>query len=282
MAKSIFRYLRGELNGYYLTNIYRSIDNEVKDIKKFFRQFKSQQFQSDTMEAQTIFNLGRFASIFLPRKPTTESLTSVYMSDSEIVDGVEYSERGLFNKESEKFDFANTAPNPSADINTLATNTRRSSLVGDENPIGFIDEKTDELFDDNGNVKPSKISATPPTDRAYTDFYGNKFLFLADNITTYENLSASLYYELFKALQSIRYNGVSLESLCNVILVLCPNGLVTIDTIEAEEKGRVLYVYYKYNTEVEVTKKEQRVSLLEYIVQIKFKQVILVERGKEE
>lgn len=278
MAKALFRFLRGELNGFYLTNIHNSLNEYSADIKKFFIDFQNQQFELGKISEETLYNLGKFASVFLPRRPVAESRTSLYMTDSHVVDGVEYSERGLFDTDNESFDFVHTSPSiTTPDINTLATEDKRSSLVGDETPTGYISENETNVLDDEGKVRPSKVSDEPPSQGAYSEFYGNQFLFLSEGDVTYEKIAPSLFIELFKALQWIRYNGASIASLARIIGILCPEGLVTVDSIAVSGDGKAVYVYYIYDNTSSVTNKESRLALLQYIVGIKFKQIVLSE-----
>lgn len=277
MAKEFFRFLRGELNGFYITQINSALNKFVQDVKEFVLEFNAQQFNS-TMNSTTLFNLGKFAGIFLPRLSSSESRTGFRLSDSNIVDGVEYSERGLFNTDTETFEYKHTNQNPDLpDINTLSTEKLRSSLIGNESVKGYISANETDVLDDNGLVRPEKVLASPPEGEAYNNFYGNNFMFLAEVITTYENLSPSLYYDLFVVLQWIRYNGASVESLCTVIKTLCPNGLVLINRIEVSSDETRLIVYYKYNENADVNLKAQRIYLLQYIVDIKFLSVVLTE-----
>lgn len=278
MAKALFRFLRGELNGFYLTNIHNSLNEYSADIKKFFIDFQNQQFELGKISEDTLYNLGKFASVFLPRRPVAESRTSLYMTDSHVVDGVEYSERGLFDTDNESFDFVHTSPSiTSPDINTLATEDKRSSLVGDETPTGYISENEINVLDDEGKVRHSKVLPEPPSQGAYSEFYGNQFLFLSEGDVTYEKIAPSLFIELFKALQWIRYNGASIASLARIIGILCPEGLVTVDSIAVSGDGKAVYVYYIYDNTSSVTNKESRLALLQYIIGIKFKQIVLSE-----
>ena len=279
MSKEFFRFLRGELNGFYITQINSALNKFVQDVKEFVLEFNTQQF-NPTMNSTTLFNLGKFAGIFLPRLSSSESRTGFRLSDSNIVDGVEYSERGLFNTDTETFEYKHTNQNPDLpDINTLSTEKLRTSLLGDESVKGYISANETDVLDDNGLVRPEKVLSKPPEGEAYNNFYGNNFMFLADVITTYENLSPSLYYDLFVVLQWIRYNGASVESLCTVIKTLCPNGLVLINRIEVSADETRLIVYYKYNENADVNLKAQRIYLLQYIVDIKFLSVVLTEEG---
>lgn len=224
MAKAFFRWLRGELNGFYLTNINNALNETSKDIKDFLSEFKAQQFEHGKITDKNLYGLGKFAGIFLPRLTEVESITSLRMADSHIENGTEYSERGLFNTEQENFSFF--LAEDVDDINKLATPTLRSSMVGDEAPIGYISSEETNLLDDNGLVRREKVLSTPPTGVAYSEYYGDEFMLLSEATTTYTNLAPALYMELFKALQWIRYNGVSIKSLARVISVICPNGLV--------------------------------------------------------
>ena len=278
MAKALFRFLRGELNGFYLTNIHNSLNEYSADIKKFFIDFQNQQFELGKISEETLYNLGKFASVFLPRRPVAESRTSLYMTDSHVVDGVEYSERGLFDTDNENFDFVHTSPSiTTPDINTLATEDKRSSLVGDETPTGYISENETNVLDDEGKVRPSKVSDEPPSQGAYSEFYGNQFLFLSEGDVTSAKIAPSLFIELFKSVPWIRYNGASIASLARIIGILCPEGLVTVDSIAVSGDGKAVYVYYIYDNTSSVTNKESRLALLQYIIGIKFKQIVLSE-----
>ena len=398
MSKAFFRFLRGELNGFYIQNINQSANEYTKDIKKFLSEFKSQQFEYGKIDDKSLYGLGTFAGIFLPRLSRAEALSSIRMTESHIENGFECSERGLFDTNLELFQFfhcvddtvaffffvrtnqdsynndintqatnlnrtslvgnsdtvlgyisseetdlfdedGNVKPEkvlsaPPAgvayseyygdeflmlsegdnshadnivrirmtdsmvvgdieyserglfvvpvpmfadDINTLATSTLRSSLVGDESVIGYISSEETNVLDDNGNVRHEKISVTPPADVAYSDFFGNQFLFLSEAESSYSNLEPSLYIELFKAMQWVRYNGASISSLGRITSLICPDGLVKLGNIEVASDKKHINVYYDYDDTVDVNLKQQRLNLLEYIVKIKFVQVTLVE-----
>ena len=97
----------------------------------------------------------------------------------------------------------------------------------------------------------------------------------ASGFYSYQLLSVELYIELFKALQVIRYNGVSLETLCKIILIVCGEDLVKISKIDTVDETHN-NVYYVFDNTVEIDYKQQRLSLLEYVVNLKFPQVRLV------
>ena len=273
MAKAFFRWLRGELNGFYVTNINGALNESTKDIKDFLSEFKAQQFEYGKIMDKSLYGLGKFAGIFLPRITKAESSTSLRMTESFVVDGFECSERGLFNTRAENFSFFPETD----DIKLLATPTLRSSMVGNETLIGYISSEETNVLDDNGNVRREKISATPPEGVAYSDYYGDQFMFLSEAETTYSNLEPSLYIELFKALQWIRYNGVSIKSLGRIVSIICPDGLVKLGRVETAPDGKHWNIYYSYDDTVDIFMKQQRLNLLEFIVNLKFVQVKLVE-----
>ena len=73
MSKAFFRFLRGELNGFYIQNINQSANEYTKDIKKFLSEFKSQQFEYGKIDDKSLYGLGTFAGIFLPRLSRAEA-----------------------------------------------------------------------------------------------------------------------------------------------------------------------------------------------------------------
>lgn len=396
MSKAFFRFLRGELNGFYLTRMNGAMNDFTSDVKSFLASFNNQQFENGKIDDKNLYGLGNFAGIFLPRLSRAEALSSLRMTESYVEDNFEFSERGLFDTDLEIFKFFHlkddtvaffffvrtnqdvyntdinaeaTSENRSSlignddvigyisseetdlfdengdvredkvlsappenvaysefygneflylsegddseadnlirirmtdsnkvgdieyserglfviplpmfdDINNLATSKLRSSLVGNENIIGYISSEETNVLDDNGNVRTDKILSIPPENVAYSDYYGDQFLFLSEAETTYSNLEPSLYIELFKAMQWVRYNGTSIKSLCRIIELVCPSGLVTVSSVRTASDGKHILVYYDYHDMVDLTLKQQRLNLLEYIVKLKFVQVVLVE-----
>ena len=281
MSKAFFRFLRGELNGFYLKSIYNTLNESTKNTKAFLMDFNNMQFKEGMVDVTTLLNIGKFAGVFPLNLVQTESLTSLKMSDSKEVDGFEYSERGLYNTIQEVFNYYHLTQE-SDDINTLATEEERSSLVGEEEVIGYIAEDEIDILDDQGKVRPEKILYEVPEGKAYSEFYGNKFLFLSEGEEVYSKTSNEIFLDLYKALQYIRYNGISLKSFVSLVTLICPHGLIKIENIEVAVDKTHFNAYYNYNAEVNVTYKAQRKALLEVLVAEKFKQVVLVENMNEE
>lgn len=281
MAKAFFRFLRGELNGYYITNLYDTLNHTTQDVKQFFLDFYKIQFEQGKIDTETLYNLGKFAGISLPRIPQAETRSATRMTESEYDEQLDYefSERGLFKTEQEDFEFVQKVVDDTGlpDINTLATETKRSSLVGTENVEGYISEDETNVVDDSGNVRPSKISPNPPSTGAYSDFFGNQFTFLSEGEVEYLPVSYGVFFELFKAMQYIRYNGGTISSLARVVSIICPRGLVMLNSLSVAGDKMHFIVSYSTDISVDIDLKQDRINVLLYVIQMKFPQVQMVE-----
>lgn len=279
MAKAFFRFLRGELNGYYITRIQQVCNELSKEYKDFLVEFTGQQFEHGKIDANTLNNLGKFAGIFLPRISKEEASTSIRLDESEYNEQLDYqfSERGLFRPADEQFEFEQETLDDTGlpDINTLATSDKRSSMVGQGAQVaGYIPDDETDIFAD-GIVVPSAIHSEPPENQAYNDFYSNAFLFLSDSLPSYESISPDVFIELFKALQVVRYRGMNMKALVQITNILCPLGLVRIAGLTA---GQNLWTL-SYHTDLTVPtdKQQDRINMWFYIMKIKFPQVVLLE-----
>lgn len=281
MAKAFFRFLRGELNGFYLQSINSVMNSLSTEVKEFFIDFNNMQFEKGKIDLETLYNLGKFAGVSLPRVPQNETLTTLRMTESEYDEELnyEFSERGLYNLAQERFDFEQKVIDDSGlpDINTLATAEKRSSLVGTEEVQGYISEGEADVLDSEGNVNPRAVSIVPPTGKAYSDFYGDQFLLLTDNETTYVPISYEIFFELFKSMQYIRYNGTTLKALVEIINTLCPQEFVKITSVEVAESNTYFIIRYVTDFTVDIDLKQDRINMLLYIVKTKFPQVKLAE-----
>lgn len=281
MAKALFRFLRGELNGFYITRLHDVMNKVTEDDKAFFLSFAKIQFEKGQIDNETLNNLGKFAGIFLPRIPQSEAKSATRLTESEYDEQLQYefSERGLLKTDDETFEFVQKVIDDTGlpDINTLATTEKRSSLVGDEPTEGYISDSEIDVLDDNGSVRPSKILPNPPQEGAYSDFHGNKFTFLAEGETTYSPVSYGVFIDLFKAIQHVRYNGGTVLSLAKIVEVLCPSGLVFIDSVAVSQDNTRWIVSYSTDLTVEVDLKQDRINILLYVIRMKFPQVQMVE-----
>lgn len=275
--KEFFRFLRGELNGWYLIQINDAINLTMKEIKAFFTKWNNMQF-NDEMPEEYIKGLGLFAGIYVPIVGISYQFY-MFMFESYVVNGVQRSERGLFNTNLERFEFVHTEQDDYADdINTLATPTLKSSLVGNEQVLGYISENATNVLLPDGTVNPDVILSEPPSNASYTEFYGNQFTFLEEKASEVNaELEKELYRQLIEAMQFVRYNHDNLISLCKIIELLCPDGFIKITDVESNVTGGYLIVKYMKDLNVDIDHKTHRETMFKYIVSEKFPSVSLVE-----
>lgn len=274
--KEFFRFLRGELNGFYLTNMNNALNLAVGSIKEFFTFWKNMQFDS-TMPQEYVNGLGKFAGVHLPIEDVG-FLFFVFMTESHVVNGVQRSERGLYNVVNEMFEFYHTEQDDyTDDINTLATPTLKSSMVGTEPVLGYISEDATDVLLPDGTVNPEVILSEPPSNKAYSEYYGNQFLFLEEESTEVTtDLEKELYQQLIASMQYIRYNHSNLKSLCKVVEILCPDGFVTITSIENNSSGHSINVTYTADYSMPLSHKLHREALFKFIIKQKFPEVTLI------
>lgn len=283
MAKALFRYLRGELNGFYLQSIHNAMNSSSEDIRAFLSKFSAMQFEENKIDDEVVYGIGRFAGVNLPRLSSSEGSGAFRLTESkENPNGEEISERGLFSQEEESFNFVHQLEDfqSTNDINTESNVNNKSTLIGSETLRGYIPSSATNVIKETGNIDTSKVTSTAPTDEAYSDFYGNNFLFVSEPFKTTTNIDVSLFLPLFKVMQYVRYNGANIVSLCKIIEILCPGGFVKIKSIEKNETLPYFTVNYYYDSSVVIDNRLQRIATLLYVVNLKFPQFVMVEGEK--
>src|SRR5574344_110610 len=164
--KKLFRFLRGELNGFYIKNISYCLNNVTRDIEVLLKYFWRMQLKNPeevTAEELPIseidlLGLGRFAGIFMPTVTADSTSGSIRLSNPIIVEGINYSERGLFERFKEDWKYFRTNQNIyTDDISTLATRDMQAGFVPEGQPIlGYIEEGVN-MFDENGYIRQDLI-----------------------------------------------------------------------------------------------------------------------------
>lgn len=283
--KRFFRHLTAEANGFYLKGL-NGILNEVTvyfyEALSYLRNVVWKIDDDPTLTNQEyaitdkdLRDIAKIAGVFTPFISAESNLGSLAFTSSKIVDGVQYSERGLFDMLSEGFKFFRTAPGSyGTDITTLATKYLRSSLVPEGAPIlGYIEEGSTVLTED-GQIIPSAILPSPPVDKAYYPYYGEKYLFLAENFLIEAYLDLATFKELFESFQRIRYNGASIAELANITKALMDDFVYDIDIVQ---DGQKFIMYYKLNQESELVGKTKRLYIWRMLLRQKYKQFALSE-----
>ena len=286
MSKQFFRFLRGEINGYYLTRIHDSCNKMSDSIKSFLYDFGKMQFKLQTevegdetpITTKDIDGISMFSGVF-PPYVLQDSLTgSLRFTTSKKVDGHEYSERGLYSPEDEAFTFVRTTQQEyTDDINTLANSNARSSLVDDGRaPLGYFPDDENVIKDD-GTIDETKLLPSPRAGHADSPYYGSAFLFFAEESPVLAITSYNVLVYVIRAMQWVRYNGMSISSLATFANIICPDFLF-ITKIDWDSDYAYATVNYGIDENYEAEDKlmrEQLFALLagEKIAQLSFEKV---------
>lgn len=282
--KKLFRFLRGELNGFYIKNISYCLNNVTRDIEVLLKYFWRMQLKNpeevtaDELPISEIdlLGLGRFAGIFMPTVTADSTSGSLRLSNSNIIGGINYSERGLFERFRERWTYFRTNQNIyTDDISTLATRDMQAGFVPEGQPIlGYIEEGVN-MFDENGYIIESLILPSPPVGKAYTPYYGEKFMHLAEVFTVIQELGYDTYMNLFTNMQYIMYNGLNIRSFLRITESLVSDYVENI-TIEADTNRYI--VEYTLNNDAEVESRIKRLFAWQYIIKQTYKLFVLRER----
>ena len=282
--KKIFRFLRGELNGFYIKNISYCLNNVTRDIEELLKYFWRVQFKNPTevtanelpISEHDLLGIGRFAGIFMPNITADSTSGSLRFSNAHIIDGINYSERGLFERFKEDWTYFRTNQNTyTDDISTLATRDMQTGFVPEGQPIlGYIEEGVD-MFDENGYIRTDLILPSPPVGKAYSPYYGEQFMHLAEVFTLIQELGYDTYMTLFTNMQYIMYNGVNVRSFLRITDSLVSDYVENI-TIEADTNRYI--VEYTLNHESEIDNRIKRLFAWQYIIKQTYKLFVLQER----
>lgn len=282
--KEFFRYLSGEINGFYLKTIHDMLNSYTGYIKDELMYLNQVQFKLDKedvklneipMKEEDIRGIAKIAGVFNQFVSAESNLGSLVFTNSKIVQNNQYSDRGLFDIKKEAFKFVRTTQDIYAsDIVTLSSPTLRASFVPEGTPIvGYIAEDA-VFFDEYGNVNLSIIQPNPPSNKAYYPFYGLQFLHLAELFLVEAYLDIYTFKKLFEIYQYIRYNGPNIASLLEASITLCKDYIIDIHFETVQNR---IVLYYRLNQESELENKIKKLFVWRLFVRRKFKTFVLSE-----
>lgn len=280
--KAFFRFLRGELNGYYLTRI-NNVNNILsEELMSFFSYFKRMQVKTEdeldegetAIDDSMVRGIGITAGVFPPYIMQESMANSIRFTGSHIVNGVQYSERGLYNVDGQAWRFVRTDEQSyTTDINTEASREARSSLVDDgRTPVGYFPEG-EIVISADGTVDYSKLLPEPREGHADAPFYGDIFLYLAETfpVLSITDMKTMLY--VIEAMQKVRYNGSSIASLANFAKIVCPDFLFIMGITWTSELYAHGVLEYGIDEQYESENKLLRENLFRFLVEKKFPQL---------
>jgi hypothetical protein len=151
----------------------------------------------------------------------------------------------------------------------------QTGFVPEGQPIlGYIEEGVD-MFDENGYIRTDLILPSPPVGKAYSPYYGEQFMHLAEVFTLIQELGYDTYMTLFTNMQYIMYNGVNVRSFLRITDSLVSDYVENI-TIEADTNRYI--VEYTLNHESEIDNRIKRLFAWQYIIKQTYKLFVLQER----
>ena len=280
--KSLFRWMRGELNGFYINAVRDAAERTAGAMLTFLAQFAGMSMLDwHTVPSDVIQGFGMLSGVMLPYVVSTTNRQAFFMTGPYAPQGIQRSERGIFNRAQEIFRFRHVEDESYPDdINTFADNiggTERSSLVGDEVVLGYIRNSETDVIRDDGTVDPDKVLQSEPQDGYSTPFYGNGFLMLGSSDRLPLLPTDALYLALIRAMQRVRYNGPSMKSLLDIAGIICPEKYIKIGTLTRSGAPGRFNVTYRVIGGDDDRNLLQKIFLFRHVVSQKFPQITLEE-----
>jgi hypothetical protein len=283
--KMPFRFFRGELShGHYLFRLLICVNYAIKDVLEelvyqiLFTWKTEEELTAGEMAIrdEDIINIGKIAGLFQLRTYGGITTGSIYFTPSHEVNGVQRSERGLFDMNTENFDFVRVEHDEYPDdIGTEATKDRRMSMIPEgAQPVGYIPEGV-TAFDEAGNVLWDNILSEPPADGTpYTTFYGEQYLHFEETFYKELPLTIEIFKLLLECVQRIRHDGPTLKGFFDITEIL---GGGYVYDLQIEQAGRQYVVQYRLNINVVIIQRERRLAAWKAVCAQKFKLFRLVE-----
>ena len=290
--KKPFRHFRGEFaNSKYLYNLLISPNFVIQDVldELVYQTLFQWKLENEigkgemAMRDEDIVDIGRIAGVFRSFGQFLTNNGSIYFSRSHIADGVQRSERGLFNMEHEVFEYVRVEQDEySTDIVAEADAGRRMSVVPTGTPpVGYVKAGT-PLFDITGEVLWDNLLDQPPQDgSAYVPFFGERFLVFEEEFLQEMYLSIPVLKLMIECLQQIRFNGPSIATFLQAAQILGEGYIYDIEIISHqifdEKKTAVVYyeAQYKLDQHIIVGNHLRRYAAWQSICQQKFKLFVL-------
>lgn len=279
---SVFRWLCGELNGNFFQFMQNTANVAIEPYVALLAQKKSTVFklEGDDLDgdeypitSEDLSGLARIAGVFPPFITAESNLGSLVGSSSYKVGDIEYSERGLFNMDEERFNYVRTNQNTYySDISTLATERLRSSIVPEGAPIlGYIADGT-VVFTEDGHIIPEAILSEPPTDNAYIAFYGEQYLFASETFIIAALVRDETYKNIYESLMRIRRTNPSVYELSVLTETIASDYIIN---LFIERSGNRFILHYTPNEDSTVESKTRRLAVWKSVIQEKYKLLTL-------
>ncbi len=154
----------------------------------------------------------------------------------------------------------------------------QAGFVPEGQPIlGYVEDGVD-MIDENGYIREDLVLPEPPVGKAYSPYYGEKFMHLAEVFAIIQELGYDTFMILFTNMQYIMYNGANIRSFLKITKLLTEDYIHDIE-IETYQNRYVIHYSTDYASAIE--NKIRRLFAWRYIVNQTFKLFELRERPIE-
>lgn len=285
--KSVYRWLCGELNGDLFQNIQIVANTMNKQFEDLVSSKKNTVFKLESEDIrynevpvsnEDFIGIAKVAGVFPPFVTAESNIGSIVGSPSHIVDGTEFSDRGLFDMDGEAFRFFRTVPNVqfATDISTLATERLRMTVVPLGTPIlGYIAEGT-TVFNPDGTIIPGSILTSPPDGVAWMPYYGDKYLFASETFVVSSVVDIETHKALFEAMQTIRYSSPSIAALEKITTTILKDYVYN---IRITRSGYRFLLRYTINEGALLDQKTRRLAVWKRLIGMKYKLFVFQEEA---
>ena len=316
VIKAFFRYLRGELlNGFYirtlniLPNRLPSMEALKAELLYWLNVTADVNAASYPIRRNDLRGIAQVSGVLSIRGLSGFLKGWFRLSESHIVDGHEYSDRGLLNQETGALEYVRTdSPTHATDISTIATEEMRMSLIPEGAvPIGYVWGIDSSVMTDEGKIDLTRLHAAPPEGYiqdaegnwywpldpvefpppVYTPYYGNQYMALTSSYPMVVELADSILQTVFLYHQKIKKGGPALLYIFEVTEALVSDLIsdLQIELLDAYDIVSSHVYYYKMtftrnNTAFEENDGWGRFSAWAYFIQSKYPLINFSESGE--
>jgi len=290
--KKPFRHFRGEFSSSdYLYKLLISPNFAVQDVidelvyQTLFQWKLEDEISKGEMAIRDddIVNIGIVAGVFQSLGQFFTNIGSIYFTRSHTVNGVQRSERGLFDMKTEVFKYMRVEQDKyDTDIAVEASPARRITVVPTGTPpVGYVRADT-PLFDIAGEILWDNLLSEPPEDVAYIPFFGEQFLFFEETFLQETTLTIPVLKLLIECMQWIRYNGPTTAAFLQVAQILGEGHMCDFKIIQQKKEDSVVYyeVQYRLDHSVDIENQLRRYAAWLIVCRLKFKQFMLNDLTK--
>lgn len=260
--KTLTRFLESEINGKYAISFYRSIGALTRQSEQWAGYLRKMTFES--MEREELNALCKLLGVYNPVVEADGFDTFLTLPQSGTA---------LF-KDMSSLQWKAITTTEGEEANEQATSSNRTGLAEPNATVkGYIPYDVN-AYDSYGNVDESKVSRTPPS-KPYSEYYGDKYLYLASSSFVLAFLSDAELRSYLKLMMRLRNVGATWQGFLDVCDFLNIGEVLSLSwgtpPVSAPWVKELEYEVKSGN----FTNRAKRVSLFLNIIRLKFPQIHL-------